>query len=129
MSLDDLEAAGFNVCAVNGARETLLEDFGGPLSELCGVLSDFRIGDLELIQGGGGVASQTKRLRRALTDCGWQRNHISFVRRSEAGAVALRIEWNNKSPFFDRVELPRFRGRLVFRESSSLGVALLEVGG
>lgn len=122
MRLADLEDAGFNVCAVNAARATLLEDFSGPLSELCGLLSRFRISDLELIQGGGGVASQTKRLRRALTGCGWRRGNISFIGRAEAGAVALRIEWNDKSAFFDR-DLRAFDRRYEER-SIHLGIII-----
>ena len=42
------------------------------------------------------------RLRRALTEGGWQKRRIDIVRQTDAGSVALRIEWNNKDPFFDR---------------------------
>ena len=120
MSLDDLAAAGFDIHAVNHARAVLTKDFPGPLNELCGVLLGLRLTDVEMIRGGGGEAGSTQRLRRALSKCGWPKRNviisktvdgekrastsheIDHVRRTEAGAIALEIEWNNKDPFFDR---------------------------
>ena len=138
MSLADLEGVGFDVQTVNHALAVLNEDFPGPLDELCGALLAVRIADVELVQGGGGEASSTQRLRRALTEKGWiKRNivirktvdeieraaishEIDHVRRTDKGAIALEIEWNNKDPFFDR-DLENFQ-RLHSEGAISVGV-------
>ena len=138
MSLADLEGVGFDVQTVNHALAVLNEDFPGPLDELCGALLAVRIADVELVPGGGGEASSTQRLRRALTEKGWiKRNivirktvdeieraaishEIDHVRRTDKGAIALEIEWNNKDPFFDR-DLENFQ-RLHSEGAISVGV-------
>ena len=68
MSLSDLEGAGFDVQTLNHAAAVLTSDFAEALGELCGVLLDFQIADVELIKGGGGEANSTQRLRRSLTE-------------------------------------------------------------
>lgn len=138
MSLSDLERAGFDVLAVNHAKAVLTTDFSEPLEELCRVLSDFRIADVELIKGGGGEAGSTQRLRRSLTEREWiKRNivirktvddieraaishEIDHVRRTANGAIALEVEWNNKDPFFDR-DLENFQ-RLHSEGAISVGI-------
>ncbi len=138
MSLSDLERAGFDVRAVNHALAVLTKDFPGPLGELCDALLNFRIADVELIEGGGGEATSTKRLRRSLTEREWiKRNivirktvdgieraaishEIDHVRRTDEGAIALEIEWNNKDPFFDR-DLENFQ-RLHSEGAISAGI-------
>ena len=120
MSLSDLEAAGFDIRTVNHARAVLVNDFPGPLAELCDVLAAMRIADVELVRRGGSESGPTQRLRHALTERGWAKrkivisktvdgaersaitHEIDHVRHAEAGAIALEIEWNNKDPFFDR---------------------------
>ena len=138
MSLPDLQRAGFNVQTLNHAGAVLTSDFAEPLGELCGVLLDFRIGDVELIKGGGGEAHSTQRLRHSLTELDWiKRNivirktvdgteraaishEIDHVRRTDEGAIALEIEWNNKDPFFDR-DLENFQ-RLHSEGAISVGI-------
>ena len=138
MSLSDLERAGFDVQTVNHALAVLTTDFSELLEELCGVLLDFTVADVELIRGGGGEAHSTQRLRRSLTERGWiKRNivirktvddieraaishEIDHVRRSDEGAIALEIEWNNKDPFFDR-DLENFQ-RLHSEGAISVGI-------
>ncbi len=138
MSLADLSAAGFDVQTVNHARAVLIKDFPEPLMELCEVLAQAHITDVELIRGGGGEAGPTQRLRRALTERGWiKRNivisktvdgaersavshEIDHVRSTAAGSIALEIEWNNKDPFFDR-DLENFQ-RLHSEGVISVGV-------
>ena len=138
MSLSDLEKAGFSVHGVNHAQAVLTTDFPEPLEELCGVLSTFRITDVELIKGGGGEAASTQRLRRSLTERKWiKRNivvrktvddipraaishEIDHVRRTDNGAIALEVEWNNKDPFFDR-DLENFQ-RLHSEGAISVGI-------
>ena len=129
---------GFDVRTVNHALAVLTNYFPEPLGELCNILSDVRIADVELIKGGGGEASSTQRLRRSLTHRGWiKRNiiirkivddieraaishEIDHVRRTDEGAVALEIEWNNKDPFFDR-DLENFQ-RLHSEGAISVGI-------
>ncbi len=138
MSLPDLERAGFDVRTVNHARAVLAEDFPEPLRELCDVLLEWRVSDVELIRGGGGEAISTQRLRRSLTERNWVKQNIvirktvdgveraaisheiDHVRRSDNGAIALEIEWNNKDPFFDR-DLENFQ-RLHSEGAISAGV-------
>lgn len=120
MSLSLLTDAGFDITQKNHALAVLARDFPVPLKELCGVLTGIKIADVELIQGGGGEASSTQRLRKDLTDKNWEKRRITIrktvdelekfsvthqidhVRRTENGTIALEIEWNNKDPFFDR---------------------------
>ena len=138
MSLSDLEGAGFDVQTLNHAAAVLTSDFAEALEELCGVLLDFQIADVELIKGGGGEAESTQRLRRSLTEREWiKRNivirktvddmeraaishEIDHVRRTDNGAIALEIEWNNKDPFFDR-DLENFQ-RLHSEGAISVGI-------
>ena len=138
MSLADLESVGFDVETVNHAEAVLTKDFPGELAELCGSLLDFGIADVELIQGGGGEADSTQRLRRSLTGRDWVKRNIvirktvddieraaisheiDHVRRTDNGAIALEIEWNNKDPFFDR-DLENFQ-RLHSEGAISVGV-------
>lgn len=138
MNLTDLEGAGFDVQAENHALAVLTKDFPEPLGELCDALMEVRISDVELIRGGGGEADSTQRLRRSLTDRGWLKRNIvirktvdgaeraatsheiDHVRRTDNGAVALEIEWNNKDPFFDR-DLENFQ-RLHSEGAISVGV-------
>ena len=138
MRLADLEDAGFDVQTENHALAVLTLDFPEPLRELCETLMEFRILDVELIQGGGGEAKSTQRLRQSLTDRGWcKRNveikkiidgversaishEIDHVRKTDKGTVALEIEWNNKDPFFDR-DLENFQ-RLHSEGVISVGV-------
>ena len=138
MSLARLEDAGFDVRTVNHALAVLTNDFPGPLDELCDLLMGVRIADAELVQGGGGEAKFTQRLRRSLTERKWRKSNIvirktvdgaertaisheiDHVRRTDNGAIALEIVWNNKDPFFDR-DLENFQ-RLHSEGAISTGV-------
>ena len=95
LSLADLEGVGFDVQTVNHALAVLNEDFPGPLDELCGALLAVRIADVELVQGGGGEASSTQRLRRALTEKGWIKRNIVIrktVDEIERAAISHEID-------------------------------------
>lgn len=112
--------AGFDISYRNHALAVLARDFPVPLEELCEVLMGIDIADVELVQGGGGEAVFTQRLRKELTNKNWKKRRITIrktvdelekfsvtheidhVRRTENGTIALEIEWNNKDPFFDR---------------------------
>lgn len=138
MSLDDLREAGFDVDEKNHALAILTTDFPVPLEELCIILLSFRIACAELIRSGGGEASSTQRLRRALAEQEWIKrkvvvkkvvdgqekasvtHEIDHVRDDANGALALEIEWNNKDPFFDR-DLENFK-RLHAEGAISAGI-------
>jgi len=140
LKLSNLADKGFDVQAQNHAKAILVEDFQTPLRELCKVLSDFRICDVELIRSGGGEASLTQRLRQALERYEWKKRKIKIVktvddrqhtsttheidhiRSTEKGLIALEIEWNNKDPFFDR-DLQNFQ-RLHVEGAISVGIII-----
>ena len=140
MSLDDVREAGFDIDAKNHALAILTTDFPAPLEELCDTLLSFRISCTELIRSGGGEASSTQRLRRALAEREWVKrkvvvkkvvdgqekasvtHEIDHVRDDANGALALEIEWNNKDPFFDR-DLENFK-RLHAEGAISAGIVV-----
>jgi hypothetical protein len=115
-------------------------DFPDAVRELEGVLADFSIEVSELVRGGGGEASITQRLRRALAAEGWEKENfqisksingvvteattheIDHVKTFENGTIALEIEWNNKDPFYDR-DLENFK-RLHGDNAISMGIII-----
>jgi len=115
-----LRAAGFDVAARNHAAAILSVDFPAQTAELTDALLAVRIPVTEIVGSGGGEAPSTRRLRRALAAAGWPKHvfrteisvdgaprkaashEVDHVRRVEGvGALALKIEWNNKDPSFD----------------------------
>lgn len=137
---EELVARGFDVAIRNHAGAILFVDFPEQIKELESALLDVSIPIEELIGSGGGEAQSTQRLRRKLYETGWPKHNFSFqlivdgietvaqsheidhVRRAEAGAIALEIEWNNKDPFFDR-DLENFQ-RLHAQSAISIGVMI-----
>ncbi|MGR3270860.1 restriction endonuclease [Thalassococcus profundi] len=136
---DRLRQAGFDVMVRNHAEAILSVDFRPETEELIDALLRVRIPAAELIASGGGEAKSTQRLRRELTQAGWRKHNfriettvdnvpkgdgtsheIDHIRRSDAGTLALEIEWNNKDPFFDR-DLENFQ-RLHAQSIISAGV-------
>ncbi len=138
MNLTDLALAGFNIQSLNHAEAVLERDFPKPVSELCEVLLGFTIPVEELVHRGGGEAPFTQRLRRTFENSGWPKREITIgktvdgeerestthiidhVRATDAGVIALEIEWNNKDPFYDR-DLENFQ-RLHHEGAISVGV-------
>ena len=138
MTLSDLLRAGFDVQSLNHAEAVVLHDFPETLEELVDELLNFTLEDVELIASGGGEATPTQRLRRAFSDRGWVKGNIRIrkivdeverssmsheidhIRETEAGKLALEIEWNNKDTFFDR-DLESFQ-RLHFEGAISIGI-------
>ncbi len=113
--LHRLRAAGFDVETRNHAAAILSADFAEATEALAGALLSFRMTARHLIQGGGGHAEPTMRLRDALVGLGW-RKHVFSIRSSvdgrdqtalpheidhtcmaSAGTIALEIEWNTKT--------------------------------
>ncbi len=140
MTLTDLASVGFDIKHLNHAKAVLERDFPQPTSELCEILLDFTITVEELVRRGGGEAPFTQRLRHAFESHGWPKREITIgktvdgeerestthiidhVRTTDAGLVALEIEWNNKDPFYDR-DLENFQ-RLHHEGAISVGVII-----
>ena len=79
-----------------------------------------------MIEGGGGEAPFTQRLRRSLADVAWKKHNfiirkivdgeereatsheMDHVKKCVGGTLALEIEWNNKAEFYDR-DLENFK--------------------
>ena len=138
--LERLKATGFDVAIRNHAGAILSMDFPMISDELEEALLEVEIPAEELIGSGGGEALSTQRLRRRLYDAGWPKHSFDFklivdgrervsnsheidhVRWTEAGNLALEIEWNNKDPFFDR-DLENFQ-RLHAQSAISVGVLI-----
>ncbi|MYA60935.1 MAG: restriction endonuclease [Chloroflexi bacterium] len=140
MSFTDLASAGFDILELNHANAVLEQDFPEPTAELSEILLDFTIQVEELVRRGGGEAPFTQRLGRAFEHYGWQQREITIgktidgeerestthiidhVRSTDAGLVAMEIEWNNKDPFYDR-DLENFQ-RLHHEGAISVGVII-----
>ena len=137
---DDLVSAGFDTEATNHAEAVLTRDFPREYEALCRVLLDTKIACTELLQGGGGEAPPTRRLRETLNAAGWKKRNVNVtksvdgIERSSTtheidhvldcaqGTLALEIEWNNKDPFFDR-DLENFH-RLHADGAISVGIVV-----
>jgi len=135
-----LSENGFDIAIRNHAGAILAVDFPHIADELIDALLDLTIPATELIGSGGGEAPSTQRLRRRLYDAHWPKHNFEFklivdgvervsqsheidhVRRTEAGTIALEIEWNNKDPFFDR-DLENFQ-RLHAQSAISAGILI-----
>ena len=140
MNLSNLASAGFNVRSLNHAKAVLERDFPQPVAELSEILLGFEIPVEELVRRGGGEAPFTQRLRRRFENSDWPKREITIgktvdgeerestthiidhVRSSDAGLIALEIEWNNKDPFYDR-DLENFQ-RLHHEGAISVGVII-----
>ena len=135
-----LAERGFDLAIRNHAGAILSVDFPDVAAELEDALLSLSIPAAELIGSGGGEAPSTQRLRRRLSQAGWpkhsfdfrlvvdgrqtvaQSHEIDHVRRTDAGTLALEIEWNNKDPFFDR-DLENFQ-RLHAQSAISVGILI-----
>ena len=133
-----LRKSSFNLGFTYHADAILRQDFPLAIADLDSIVSSISIPVVELIEGGGGEARSTQRLRRALYDQEWhkinfqfekkindrttfsQSHEVDHVKEFPRGAVALEIEWNNKDPFFDR-DLENFN-RLHSDGAISVGV-------
>lgn len=103
----------------------LRDAFPQRFSDLCEVLTEFRIDIGELLAGGGSRATHTRRFDSLLEQRGWGKRNITISKQIDdqlihatrgheidmfaVGAeedpypgIAVEMEWNNKDPFFDR---------------------------
>lgn len=143
---DHLRQNGFDIMVRNHAEAILAADFPDAVAELVQALLGFSVSPRELIASGGGEAKSTQRLRRVLSDAGWRKHNyrirttvddrplgngtsheIDHIRVTDAGTLALEIEWNNKDPFFDR-DLENFQ-RLHAQSIISAGIVVTRGAG
>lgn len=136
-----LQKKGFEVLFVSHAKSILLGEFPSAVSDLSKVLGSLELPITEIIGSGGGETKFTQRLRKSLSDLGWQKHNfeiskivdgiqrestsheVDHVLRVEGvGVIACEIEWNNKDPFFDR-DLENFK-RLHAEGAISVGVLI-----
>ena len=97
-------------------------EFPEQYSNLCEVLTHFELRKSSIVLGGGGKSKVSKYLDTYLYSLGWSEksfdtsilidgeNHETPTHKIDCvkGRVALDIEWNNKTEFFDR-DLNNFR--------------------
>lgn len=114
----------------------LKQDFPQEWSNICEVLTAFRLMRSWLTVGGGRKSKVSETIDSALYKLGWEEKQfateivVDGVRKQTPthqidcfkNRVALEIEWNNKDPFYDR-DLNNFR--LLFElRAVSVGVIL-----
>ncbi len=114
----------------------LKQDFPQEWSNICEVLTAFRLMRSWLTVGGGRKSKVSEAIDSALYKLGWEEKQfateivVDGVRKQTPthqidcfkNRVALEIEWNNKDPFYDR-DLNNFR--LLFElRAVSVGVIL-----
>lgn len=123
---EKLKSKGFEILVLHHAEAILKHDMPEAVNEIESVLIEATIPIKELIHGGGGEGELTQRLRRSLSNRGWEKHNfevkkiidgvekestsheIDHVKRFKTGTFALEIEWNNKDPFYDR-DLENFK--------------------
>src|SRR5579872_126545 len=127
MLLERLRRQGFQIEFRSHAEAILKVDFPAALLELESAMRSLAIPIDELVHSGGGETKGTQRLRRSLTESGWnkgvfesQTHIIDHVKNFDGGTIVLEIEWNNKDPFFDR-DLENFK-RLHAEGAISVGI-------
>lgn len=97
-------------------------EFSDQFNDLCKVLSTFELRKSSIVSGGGGKSNVSGYLDSSLSNLGWQEKgfdtsitidgvlHETPTHKIDCvnGRVALDIEWNNKTEFYDR-DLNNFR--------------------
>ncbi len=114
--------ANYEIHEWRHACAILREDFSDEYSDICDVLTRFRLRRSHLIVGGGRKSQVAGWIDSELATKGWlekgfetsitvdQREMLSPTHAIDCfkNRIALEIEWNNKDPFFDR-DLNNFR--------------------
>jgi hypothetical protein len=106
----------------NHAIAVLSQDFWEQWSDLLGCLRDFRLKKSAVIVGGGGRSQIPQQLDGYLNKRGWAEHQFDIRIRVDGAeievpthridnfkaGVAIEVEWNNKTEFYDR-DLNNFR--------------------
>jgi hypothetical protein len=141
MSVYDYFDAGFEdkylVREWGHALAILKNEFKEQFTDMCDVLNSFELRKSSIISGGGGKSLVSGYLDSELYSRGWKEtgfetsiivDGVNSVRPTHKidcvkGRVALDIEWNNKTEFFDR-DLNNFR-LLHSLDAISVGVLVI----
>ncbi len=120
----------------NHAAAILTGDFPDEWSNLCDVLTRFRLKKSHIAEPGGRKSKIAGELDSAFYAYGWQEKQFATMQQIDGytrdipthaidcykNGVGVEIEWNNKDPFFDR-DLNNFR--LLFElKAISVGVII-----
>lgn len=104
------------------ALAILQGEFLEQFTDMCQVLEAFELRQSSIVVGGGGKSNVSGYLDNALSNLGWSeksfetsilvdgQEHDTPTHKIDCvkGRIALDIEWNNKTPFYDR-DLNNFR--------------------
>jgi Restriction endonuclease BglII len=120
--LPEFVRANYEVHEWKHACAILEGDFAAEWSDICAVLTDFRLQKTWIENSGGNKSKVAHAIDSKLTARGWREKQFhTQIKVDDAelespthaidcfkNQVALEIEWNNKDPFFDR-DLNNFR--------------------
>jgi hypothetical protein len=110
--LDELQHKGFEVLCTSHASAILSMDFPSAINELGSCLGAMELPITEIIGSGGGEAKSTQRLRRSLSEGGWQKT-IFEVKKTINGTERESISHEvDHVRTFDAGEPPRLSRRL-----------------
>lgn len=104
------------------ALAILKGEFAEQFNDICDVLTQFELRESSITAGGGGKSKVSGFLDGRLYDLGWEEKsfdtaklidgvtHVTPTHKIDCvkGRIALDIEWNNKTEFYDR-DLNNFR--------------------
>jgi Restriction endonuclease BglII len=112
----------YKVAEWKSATAVLATDFPAEWAEMIQVLTQFRLLRSEIVARGGGLSKISQRINKAFKKEGWKERKFNtkiVIDETELAApthkvdcfknsIALELEWNNKTEFYDR-DLNNFR--------------------
>lgn len=112
----------YKVAEWKSATAVLATDFPAEWAAVIKVLSQFRLLRSEIVARGGGLSKISQRINKAFEKEGWKERKFNtkiVIDETELAApthkvdcfkngIALELEWNNKTEFYDR-DLNNFR--------------------
>jgi hypothetical protein len=135
-SLPEFIQEHYQIMEWNHASAILVQDFPDEFSDLCDLLTAFRLRKSHILVPGGQKSEIASELDSFLYGRGWLEKHFDTRAQVDGvervtpthsidcykNKVGIEIEWNNKDPFFDR-DLNNFR--LLFElKTISVGVII-----
>lgn len=120
--MPEFEGLGYEIYEWRHASAILRADFPEEWSDICHVLSNWRVKESSVVRAGGGRTDIAIEHDGAFHSRGWKKKRfdteitvddVSFKSPTHEvdcfkNRVALELEWSNKDPFFDR-DLNNFR--------------------
>lgn len=121
---DDDLPRGYTYGVTRFADAIMRTSFPGLYADLLGVLDAYTINASEILAGGGGRATHTRRFDELLYSRGWGKHNVTITKliddkpihrtrgheidvfhygeATDYPGVAVEVEWNNKDPFYHR---------------------------